>query len=177
VASDAGGTWVRAATIGDVPRLTEIYNHYILETPITFDIEVVAPEQRRVDWFEHYAETGPHRLLVLEEHGEVLGYASSSPWRPKRAYETTVETSIYLAPHATGRGLGTRLYTALFEALKGEPVHMALAGITLPNDVSVALHRRFGFEEVGTFREIGWKLGRYWDVLMMVKRLREGGSE
>src|SRR5437899_1801855 len=112
------------------------------------------------EWFTHYATTGRHRLLVADEDGVVVGYASSGTFRPKRAYETTVEVSVYLAPDACGRGLGAALYEELFASLEGEDVHRAYAGISLPNDASIALHRRFGFVEVGTFTEQGRKFGK-----------------
>lgn len=96
--------------------------------------------------------------------GRVAGVASSGRYRPRAAYDTTVETSVYIAPDSVGRGLGSALYGALFDALDGERVHRAVAGIALPNDASVALHRRFGFERVGRFSEEGWKFDRFWDV-------------
>jgi phosphinothricin acetyltransferase len=116
------------------------------------------------DWFTHYSEIGPHRLFVAAEGDLVLGYATSSSWRPKRAYETSVETSIYLAPEATGRGLGTALYLTLFAALENEDVHRCYGGIAIPNPASIALHERFGFTEVAYFSEQGRKFARYWDV-------------
>lgn len=154
---------IRDATLADLPALTELYNHYIINTPITFDLEPYGPDGRRT-WFEEHAPTGPHRLLVAEERGQVLAYATSSRWRPKAAYDTTVETSVYCRHDATGRGLGTQLYGALFEALAGENVHRIVAGMTLPNDASRALHKRFGFTHVGDFAEVGYKFGKYWDV-------------
>jgi phosphinothricin acetyltransferase len=163
-------TRIRPATLDDLDRLTEIYNPYVTETAITFDIEVYQPAQRR-EWFAAHT-TGPgHRLLVAEESARVVGYAGTGPFRNKRAYDTTVETTIYLAPEAFGRGIGTVLYTTLFEALARDDVHRAVAGVTLPNDASLALHRRFGFREVGVFRENGRKLGRYWDVMWLEREV------
>ena len=101
----------------------------------------------------------------------MIGYADSHQYRAKRAYDTTVEVTVYCAPDATGRGLGTRLYTALFEAIQGEGVRMALAAITLPNEASIALHERFGFSLSGVQHDVGRKLGRYWDVAWYEKRL------
>jgi phosphinothricin acetyltransferase len=162
---------VRAATAADVPRLTEIYNHYIVHTPATFDIEPMTIAER-AEWFSHYATTGPHRVLVAEADGAVLGSAWSSPFRPKRAYDTTVETSVYCAPEAVGRGLGSALYDAIFGELARVPgLHRAMAAITLPNDASVALHERFGFRRTGLLEAIGWKLGQYWDVALFEKPL------
>jgi phosphinothricin acetyltransferase len=154
---------IRNAKHGDLPRLTEIYNYYVINTAITFDLEPLTVEQR-APWFDEHADTGRYRLLVAEEAGRVIGYASSGQFRTRRAYDTTAETSIYCAPEVTGRGVGTALYRALFAAIKGEDIHRLAAGITLPNDASVALHRKFGFIQVGVFTENGRKFGRYWDV-------------
>lgn len=154
---------IRPAGEGDLEQLNELYNHYIRETPITFDIEPFSRAQRRA-WFSHYGTVGRHRLLVAVDDGTVLGYASSGTYRTKQAYETSVETSIYLRPDATGRGVGRLLYGELFVLLGGEDVHRALAGITLPNPASEALHERMGFRPVGRFTEQGRKFGRYWDV-------------
>lgn len=161
---------VRPAQPGDVPGLTDLYNHYVRHTAITFDVEPYAVDRRRA-WFEQFGPTGRYRLLVADEGGHVLGYAATLSYRPKQAYETSVETTVYVAPDATGRGIGTRLYTALFAVLAGEDVHRALAGITLPNERSIALHARFGFERVGVFHEQGRKFGRYWDVAWYEKAL------
>lgn len=154
---------IRAARAEDVPRLAEIYNHAVMHSPATFDLEPKTVEERKV-WFAQFAETGRYRLLVAEEDGVVLGYAGTTRWRPKAAYDTTVETTIYCAAEAVGRGVGTRLYAALFEALAGEDVHRYVAGYVPPNAASARLHARFGFREVGTFHEVGFKFGRYWDV-------------
>lgn len=164
------GVCVRPAVREDLPRLTEIYNHYVVHTPITFDLEPVTADERR-PWLAQFAETGPHRLFVAEEAGVVLGYAGSHQFRTKKAYDTTVETTIYCAPEATGRGIGPTLYAALFEALRGEDVRTAVAGITLPNPASIALHERFGFTVAGVMREVGWKFGRFWDVGWYEKRV------
>jgi len=154
---------VRAATDEDLEAINDIYNHYVRETHITFDDEPVTIEWRR-DWFGHYAATGRHRLLVATDDGGVVGYTSSSRFRPKPGYITSVETSIFLHPDAVGKGIGSRLYSALFQALEGEDVHQIYAGIALPNPASIALHERFGFKRVAHFSEQGRKFGRYWDV-------------
>ncbi len=108
--------WIRPARLDDLPRLTEIYNHYVAHSPATFDLEAKTLEQR-YEWFAQFKETGRHRLLVAEEGGVVLGYAGTTRWRPKPAYDTTVETTVYCAPEAVGRGIGARLFAALFEAI------------------------------------------------------------
>jgi phosphinothricin acetyltransferase len=154
---------VRAATEDDVPRLTDIYNHYIAHSPATFDLEPMTIEQRR-EWFSHYAPAGPHRLFVAEDDGFVCGFATSSPFRARAAYATSVETSLYCDPNRLGRGIGSMLYARLFDELAGEDLHRALAGITLPNVASVSLHQRFGFVKVGEYSEVGRKFGRFWNV-------------
>lgn len=161
---------IRAAVPIDLSALADLYNYYVENTPATFDIEPFTAEQRRA-WFDQYTGSGPHRLLVADRNGNVVGYACSSRLRAKAAYATSVETSIYLAPEAIGEGIGTELYLALFRSLEPADVHRAYAGITLPNPVSVALHRRLGFVEVGVCREVGRKFGRYWDVLWLEKPL------
>lgn len=160
---------VRSARVDDVPRLTEIYNHYVLNTPITFDIDPVTVEER-LAWFEQFSPAGRHRLLVAEQ-GIVLGYAGSHQFRARKAYDPTIETTVYCAPEATGRGLGTLLYRALFDGLAGEDVRLAVAGMTLPNDASAALHERFGFTLIGVMHEVGRKFDRYWDVAWYEKLL------
>jgi phosphinothricin acetyltransferase len=161
---------VRPATADDLPALNEIYNQYVAEAHYTFDLEPMAIEARR-EWFSHYGERGRHRLLVAISDGGVIGYACSSQFRTKPAYETSVETSVYLAPDTVGRGAGSRLYERLFHALEGEDVHRAYAGIALPNPASIGLHERFGFKRVGHFTEQGRKFGRYWDVAWYEKPL------
>ncbi|MEV6552402.1 N-acetyltransferase family protein [Streptomyces sp. NPDC051597] len=159
----ASPTRIRAGVEDDLEELTRIYNHYVVETPITFDVEPFTVEQRR-PWLASHPGHGPHRLLVAEEGGKVLGYATSSPFRPKPAYSTSVETSVYVAPEQVGRGMGSLLYAALLTMLEGEDVRQVLAGIALPNEASRRLHLRFGFQPVGVYREVGRKFGRYWDV-------------
>ncbi|WP_371579592.1 N-acetyltransferase family protein [Streptomyces sp. NBC_01314] len=163
---------VRPGVETDLAALTDIYNHYVLETPLTFDTAVFTPEERR-PWFLSHPEDGPHRLMVAVDTGSqrILGYATSSAFRVKPAYDTSVEVSVYLAPDAGGQGVGTLLYKALFEALADEDIHRAYAGIAQPNEASTRLHERFGFRYVGTYREVGRKFGRYWDVAWYEKGL------
>ncbi len=119
---------------------------------------------RREPWFAQFGATGRHRLLVAEDNGVVIGYAGTTRFRPKAAYETTVETTIYCAPEAVGKKVGSRLYATLFEMLEGEDIHRFVAGYALPNAATEALHRRFGFNLVGVFSQNGRKFGKYWDV-------------
>lgn len=170
--SELAEVQVRPGVENDLKALTDIYNHYIRETPITFDTAVFTPEERR-PWLLSHPEDGPHRLKVAEarDSQEILGYATSSAFRPKPAYTTSVEVTVYLAPDVTGRGIGTLLYESLFASLATEDLHRAYAGIAQPNEASARLHERFGFRHVGTYREVGRKFGRYWDVAWYEKDL------
>ena len=154
---------IRDATIADLPALTDILNHYIVHTPINFDVEPYSVEARR-EWFDEHASKGRYRLVVAVEAGQVIGYATTSRWRPKASYATTVESTVYCRHDACGRGIGTSLYRALFDAIKDEDVHMIVAGATMPNAASVAQHARVGFHEVGVFTSVGRKFGQFWDV-------------
>lgn len=138
---------------------------------MTFDLEPYTVERRR-PWFEQFGPAGRHRLLVAEEDGLVLGYAGTTRFRVKPAYDPTVETTIYCSPDNTRKGLGSTLYAALFQAIANEDIHRIVAGFAMPNPASQALHERFGFKLVGIFRENGRKFGRYWDVAWMERPLR-----
>ena len=164
----------RPATADDLEAINDIYNHYVVETHSTFDDEPMSMETRR-EWFSHYADSGRHRVFVATDDGRVIGFATSSRFRPKPGYNTSVETSVYLAPEAIGKGEGTKLYTELFKSLQGEDLHRAYAGIALPNPASIALHERFGFKRVATYSEQGRKFDRYWDVAWFEKPLGEAG--
>jgi len=161
---------IRPATDADLPRLTHIYNYYVVNSHVTFDLETVTLEERR-EWFSQFAPKGPHRLFVAEESGIVAGYAGSFRFRTRCAYEGTIETTVYCAPEAVGGGIGHALYTALFEALRGEDLHVAIGAIAVPNEASVGFHERFGFVLAGVMHEVGFKFGRYWDVAWYEKRL------
>ena len=153
---------MRPAARSDVVALNAIYNWYVAHSPATFDLEHVSAEQR-LRWLAEH-EGGRHLALVAVDGGQVLGFASSSRYRLRPAYDPSLETSVYVEHTHHSRGIGTRLYAALFDELAGQDVHRAYAGIVLPNPGSVALHLRFGFRQVGHFSEQGRKFGRYWDV-------------
>ena len=168
---------IRAATVDDLEALTEIYNHYIVHSAITFDLHPSTTAERRA-WFDDHADSGPHRLLVAtDERGKIAGYASSSRWRPKPAYNATVEVSVYCHPDACGRGYGTALYRALFAALEQEDVQTIVAGISLPNPASLSLHERCGFRPVGVFHAVGRKFDKLWDVAWFERPLRTSRHE
>lgn len=161
---------IRRPVSGDQPALLAIYNHYVRETPATFDIEPRTLAQRQA-WFDSFAATGRYQCFVAVKEGEVVGWANSYRYSERAAYDPTVGSSIYLAPGARGQGLGRRLYGALFEALGKEDVHRVFAGIVPPNPASIGLHESFGFRLAGTLTEVGRKFGRYWDVATYLKAM------
>lgn len=156
---------IRAATERDLHAIARIYAHYVRETPITFDLE---PPTEGV-WRERIASGYP--WFVTEEDGQIAGWASGGPFRPKAAYEHTLETTIYLDPTCEGRGLGRPLYDALLAEATERRYHVAIAGVTLPNDRSVALHEHLGFTRVGTFPEVGRKFDAWHDVAFFRRAL------
>jgi len=159
---------IRRAERNDLPALLEIYNHYVLNTAISFDIEPRTLEQRR-EWFGQFAHSGKYQCFVAVKNGVVVGWASSSRFKERAAYDTTIETSIYLSSDATGHGLGRALYETLFDAIANEGIHRIFAGATLPNEASVRLHEAMGFRLVGVQPEVGRKFGRFWDVALFFK--------
>jgi phosphinothricin acetyltransferase len=161
---------IRQAREPDLEAVNDIYNHYVRTSPATFDIDVVSLGSRR-EWFTHYAETGPYRVFVADDEDGFLGFATSTQFGERKAYETSVTTSVYISPDHLGRGVGKLLYSALFEAIAGEDLHRAYAGISVPNPASFALHESFGFRQVAYFTEQGRKFGKYWDVAWFEKEL------
>jgi phosphinothricin acetyltransferase len=157
---------VGPGTEDDLPAIVAILNYTIVNSDATFTSELVTVAERR-EWFGRFSLTGPHRLLVARRGDRVLGYAASLPYRDHEGFRETVEVSIALDVSCRGQGVGTALYRVLLRCLASEPVHVALAGIVLPNDASVALHRKFGFTEAGTFHEYGIKNGRYLSSVWM----------
>jgi phosphinothricin acetyltransferase len=154
------------ATEDDLPGIVEILNDTVVNSIASFATAPTSVAERR-GWFERFSTTGPYRLFVARRGNLVLGYACSQRYRDHAAFQETVEVSIALDAGCRGQGVGSLLYRALFGCLADEPVHVVLAGIALPNDASVALHRKFGFTEVGTFREYAVKNGRYISSLWM----------
>lgn len=154
---------IRDADADDLPAVAAIYTHYTLRTTTTFNTEVRTPRE----WMQRFsARSGPgHHLLVAERDGAVVGYVETQRFRPKPAYDRSVELSVYLAPDVTGGGVGGALFAELLGRLEAHPqVHRVYAIIALPNDVSVAFHERWGFVHRGTLSEAGYKFGRYLDV-------------
>jgi len=152
---------IRDCTDADVPRICDIYNHYIHETVVTFE-ETPIPAAEMARRIAEVRKRFP--WLVIESDGVVAGYAYASLWKTRSAYRFAVESTIYLAADAVGRGLGTTLYTTLLKALPQCDARRVLGCIALPNEASVALHEKLGFKKIGIFDEVGWKFGRWVDV-------------
>ncbi len=159
---------IRDASIEDLPILTQIYNYYVVNTSVTFDTSAFTPAMRQ-SWFDQFAPAGKHQLLVAEEAGVVRGYASSLPLRPKPAYSTSVETTIYLEPDAGGRGIGKSLYSGLLARLSKTDVHRCYGIVVLPNAASMALHHALGYVQVAHLSEVGFKFDQYWDTVWLEK--------
>lgn len=124
-----------------------------------------------VHFFHRTPNCGPYQILIAEHEGQVIGYAYSSRYRDHFSFDQTVETSIYLAHDQNSKGVGSLLYEALFKKLETENLHLAVVGIALPNEASIALHKKFGFEEVGIFKEYAIKRGQYISSVWMQKRI------
>lgn len=153
---------LRPALPADAAAMASIYSHYILTTTMSFEeaaVDADAMAQRM---------TAVHQAglpwLVAETQGMVVGYACATPWRARRAYRSSVETSIYLRAGMHARGTGSALYAALLAQLRRGGYHLAIGGIAQPNAASVALHEKLGFEQVALFKEVGYKFGRWIDV-------------
>jgi phosphinothricin acetyltransferase len=160
---------VRPATAADAAACAAIYEPYVRHTAITFEVDPPTPAEVG----ERIAEASrTHAWLVLEQDGAVTGYAYGTPFKARAAYRWSCEVSVYLAPPQHRRGGGRALYDALFARLAERGYRTAVAGMTLPNEASVALHRALGFEPVGTYRRIGWKHGRWHDVAWVQRTLR-----
>ena len=152
---------IRNATLNDTSAICDIYNHYIKNTIITFEEEPLTNEamQGRI---EEVTATLP--WLVFENENNIVGFAYASRWNGRCAYRYAVESTIYLAPNATGRGIGKQLYRELIDILKQQSMHSIIGGVTLPNPASVALHKKLGFKKVAHFEQVGWKFNQWIDV-------------
>jgi phosphinothricin acetyltransferase len=148
--------------MSDAQAISDIYKYYITDTTITFEEQPVSAAQMAGRIQEILAASLP--WLVIEQSGRVVGYAYASKWKARSAYRYSVETSVYLQHGIAGKGLGSQLYQALFDALKARGFHVAIGGIALPNEASVALHEKFGMQKVAHFEQVGFKFGQWIDV-------------
>lgn len=153
---------IRDARAEDAAQLATIYNHYVAQTVITFEIEPVAVDDMQARVAAVQDDGLP--WLIATDAGAILGYAYAARWRARAAYRNSAESSIYMAPHAVGRGIGRRLYQRLLAELGARGLHTVIGGAALPNPASVALHEALGFAKVAHLREVGRKFGRWIDV-------------
>ncbi|KGQ31700.1 GNAT family acetyltransferase [Gallibacterium anatis] len=156
-------TLIRPAQQQDLPALLAIYNHEILNGVATFDLQPKSLAERQ-SWFDEHNKNN-HPLLVAEQDGKVLGYASLSRYAEKAAYNSTVELSVYIAPSARRQGIASQLMLAVIElAKKDNATHLIVSLITGTNQASISLHQKFGFNKVGTLHQVGYKHQQFLDV-------------
>ena len=160
---------IRLTGPGDAAAIAAIYAPYVTDTPVSF--EEAPPDAAEMARRIAGDGRGLHPWLVAEQAGAILGYASSSPFRARPAYRWSVETGVYLAPEAQGQGLGRALMERLIALLTRQGFTAAVAGITMPNAASVALHEKLGFEPCATYRDTGFKLGEWRTVQVFARDL------
>lgn len=163
---------LRDATERDIPDMRAIYNHYVANTTITFDEDELTLRALRSK-FRGMKKLGYPWLVAESPSGELLGYAYVMPWRQKAAYRFTVESSIYLGPASTGKGLGSVLLKELLSRSKSAGVKEVIAVIADHGaDASIAIHERFGFTEIGRMGKVGFKFDRWLGTILMQKSLK-----
>jgi phosphinothricin acetyltransferase len=160
---------IRPADLSDAAALADIYNYYVLNTTVTFEERAVSPE----DMSERVSETFEAGLpwLIAEDGSKVVGFAYASRWKGRCAYRHSVEVTVYLSHSMVSKGIGSALYTVLFDILREKSVHVVLGGISLPNEGSIALHEKFGMTKAAHFEEVGHKFGDWVDVAYWQGRL------
>jgi phosphinothricin acetyltransferase len=165
---------VRAASGEDSAAIAEIYRPYVAESYISFETD--PPDAAEIA--RRMAGGGDLYpwLAAQDEKGRLLGYAYASPFRPRAAYRFTVETTVYVRESGHGRGIGAALYAPLIETLERQGFTQAIGAISLPNEASIRLHERFGFRHAGTYRQVGYKLGRWHDVGLWQRPLASPGE-
>lgn len=159
---------IRPATTADAQSIAAIYNRHVRDTIVTFEEQPVTDDEmaRRIT-----ETTAEFPWLVSEIDGFVAGYAYASTWKRRSAYRFSAESTIYMAPPFVGRGMASGLYGALIAEMRARGLHCAIAGISLPNPASIALHEKLGFKPIGQLGEVGWKFGQwvdvgYWELLL-----------
>lgn len=163
-------TSIRDATPDDAEAIRAIYNHAVAHTTAVFDYTPRKAEAQRTGMRTKAEQNLP--VLVAEDAGRVVGYASYGPYRPWPAYLHSVENSVYVAPEHHGKGIGKALLGPLLDIARARGLHTVIAGITAGNEASLRLHQGFGFEPAGVVREAGWKFERWLDVIFLQKIFR-----
>lgn len=161
---------VRDATMNDAEAIRAIYNDAVLNTTAVFDYAAREPQAQR-DWLQMKTDQNLP-VLVADDAGTVLGYASYGPFRPWPAYLYTVENAIYIAPQSRGRGIGTLLLQPLLQIAQERGLRTMIAGITADNAASLRLHEKLGYRQAGVIREAGWKFERWLDLVFLQRMLQ-----
>ncbi|MHB1172249.1 MAG: GNAT family N-acetyltransferase [Lacisediminihabitans sp.] len=163
---------IRDARVDDLPNVREIYNHYVANSTVTFD-EVPMTLKELRSKFQHLVKLGMPFLVAESPSGQILGYAYVYPWKEKAAYRYTVENSIYLGPAATGKGLGKQLMSQLITKSREAGLKEIIAVIADKGaEASIAMHKNFGFKEIGHMGRVGFKFGRWLGTVLMQKSLK-----
>lgn len=160
---------IRSVEITDAQELLNIYNYYVLNSTVNFDIEPVGLETF-INKIKRIKTDYP--FIVYKEGGEILGYAYGSRFRPRPAYNNTVESTVYVKHTAHGKQIGSKLYAALIELLKETNLHTVLGVLTIPNDASIRLHEKFGFQQVANLKQVGLKFGEWQNIGIWQLHLR-----
>ena len=147
----------------DIEAVNSLYNNYIKETPFTFDIEEKTLSQKK-EWFKIFKKDSPFQCVVAYENNILIGFASSRPFRDKEAYESSIETSVYISKKYIGKGFGKLLMQDLLNKIDGYSINRAYAFITEPNNASERLHTLLGFKKIGVLNKVGKKFGKFWNV-------------
>ena len=157
---------IRAATLDDLEAITEIYNYAITKTVATFDTEVKTLDEQK-EWFKNHGSKYP--VIVAEDDGGIVGFASLAQYSTKCAYSDTAEISLYVKEEHQGKGVGKKLIKAIVDEGEKSDLHVLLARITEGNKTSIHLHEFVGFTHVGILKEVGFKFGKTLDVYLMQK--------
>ena len=168
------GIQIRLAKQKDAEAIREIYNHEVRNSTATFDL-VERNTQEQEEWLDD--RSGAFSVLVAEMSSKILGFASLSPYKARAAYRTTVEDSIYINEEFRNQGIAGKLLSHLLEVAESSGFHAVIARIGGANEASISLHQRFGFEIVGTEKEIGRKFGKWQDVVIMQTIINASGPE
>ncbi len=166
---------IREAAVVDVGAITEIFNDAILNTTAVYFYDPVS-EGNRLEWLQ-IKQKDEWPVFVAEQNGQVLGFSTFGPFRPWPAYLHSVEHSVYVHPKHRGQGIGKLLMEPVISAAKAKNMHTLIAGIDASNAASFTLHQRLGFVQVAHFREVGFKFGRWLDLVFMQKMLDELGGK
>ncbi|WMI65793.1 N-acetyltransferase family protein [Aestuariibaculum sp. YM273] len=152
---------IRPVNYADAQQLLNIYNYYVINTDVTFDLE---PTSLKAFQEKLHSITKDYPFIVYEENGEILGYAYAGKFRERPAYNSTLESTVYVKHNQHGKQIGSMLYAELLSQLKQTDCRVVLGVLTLPNEASVKLHEKFDFEKVGHLKEVGFKFNTWLDV-------------